>query len=65
MNLSLLRFYMSENSDTVVSLAKALGMHYTTLAAKLSGKREFTQSEIKAIAKRYRLSAELIKKIFL
>lgn len=55
---------MAENGDTMEKLAEALSIHYNTLSIKLSGKREFTQSEIKVITNRYCLCPDEVIKIF-
>lgn len=64
MNCNLLKFYMAENNDTMEALSKVLDIHYNTLSLKLSGKREFTQQEIKIISERYNLTAEEVVKVF-
>lgn len=54
-----------EFGDTQSELARALGVTESTLSWKINGKAEFKQSEIKAIAARYDLTAEEIKSMFL
>lgn len=65
MNLNLLKYYINERKDSVEALSVALNIHYNTLSLKLNGKREFTQSEIKVIAERYKLSSDEIVRVFL
>lgn len=65
MDTNLLRYHVKRNGDTHWKLATAMGIAESTLYRKLQGKdSEFTQSEIKSIAKRYNLSAEDVIKIF-
>ena len=64
MDLNLLKYYINEHQDTMLELSNVLGIHYNTLSLKLNGKREFTQSEIKAISERYQLTAVEIVKVF-
>lgn len=61
-----LRAKMLEYGDDAITLAQALGIHRSCLSAKMNCYRgaEFTQSEIRIIAKRYKLSGEEIMTIF-
>lgn len=52
------------HGDTQRTLAEALEMAELTLSKKLNEKNEFTQSEIKAIKKRYNLKPEEVDAIF-
>ena len=64
MNKNELRAQMARYGDTGQTLAEALGMAINTLSEKMNGKRDFTQSEIRAIKQRYNLSPEEIDLIF-
>lgn len=65
MNEKLLKIKMLEHDDTQSSLAEALGIDLCTLNYKIKGVRaQFKQSEIQAIADRYKLKASEIQKIF-
>lgn len=65
MNEYFLLGHMKKYGDTRVTLAEILGIHPHTLYMKMQGeKQEFTQSEIRAISARYKLSADEISKIF-
>lgn len=61
----LLRYYINKNGDTVEVLANVLGIGRGALSSKINNRSEFKQSEIKIIAKRYKLSAELCVRLFL
>ena len=64
-NTRLLKAKMVLNDDTVSKLADCLGVNRQNMSLKLNGKREFKQSEIAKIAKRYRLTFQELKEIFL
>lgn len=65
MNSMKLRGHMNLYGDTVLDLAKFLGIHKGTLYEKINGTRqEFTQGEIKRIAERYSLTNNDITEIF-
>lgn len=56
---------MNLHGDTVLELAKYLGIHKGTLYEKINGTRqEFTQGEIKRIAARYSLTDRDVIEIF-
>lgn len=59
-----LRETIREYGDTQTELARVLGISISTMSWKLNGKAEFTQSEIKAIADRYSLTAKEVKEMF-
>lgn len=63
-NSHLLRFFIHKNGDTIGRLADEIGMKRATLSAKINNHREFKQSEIAAIGKRYKMSREQCKKVF-
>lgn len=66
MNIRLLKGHMAIFGDDMDSLAKAMGFHNKSLYYKLSPQnpRGFTQSEIKFIVDRYKLSPDDVVKIF-
>lgn len=61
----LLKYYISKNGDTIGTLAEALDIKRSTLSAKINNKRDFKQSEMAFIGKRYKMSMEICKRIFL
>ena len=65
-NINLLKSKMVACGDTdcVSKLATLLNVSRTTASKKLNGEKPFTQPEITAITKKYGLSAEDIKEIF-
>lgn len=60
----LLRYIIRKNGETVDDLAVALGMSRATLSAKMNNKREFKQSEVIFIVRRYKLSLEMCAVVF-
>ena len=56
---------MALHGDTQTTLAEALKMARETLHRKISEQSEFSQSEIKAIKNRYRLTPDEVDAIFL
>lgn len=63
-NLLMAKMVEHGDKDCVAKLTHLLGLSRTTASNKLNGKTLFDQSEIGLIAKKYELSAEDIKKIF-
>lgn len=61
----LLKYYISKNGDTIGTLAEALDIKRSTLSAKINNKRDFKQSEMALIGRRYKMPFELCRKIFL
>ena len=59
-----LRSIMVKNGDTGVELAKALNMTAPSLSMKINGKKPFKLKDVAAIAERYELSGDDIKRIF-
>jgi DNA-binding transcriptional regulator YdaS (Cro superfamily) len=59
-----LRGAIREKFGTQEAFAKALGMHPTTLNAKLSGKTDWTRREIEAASRLLELSGETIHAYF-
>lgn len=55
---------MVEYGDTHAMLAEALGIARQTCSSKINGERDFKQSEIDKIAKRYDLTAHDVVLIF-
>ena len=53
------------DEDFVNTLALILNVSRQTAASRLNGTTEFSQSEIAIIAKRYELTDEEIRKIFI
>lgn len=64
MNIALLKSKMALNGDTQTTLAEYLGVTNNTMSNKMIGKYEFKHSEIEAIARRYKLTAEELTTIF-
>lgn len=65
MNENLLKSVMALHGDTQEKLAEAMGINICTLNAKIKDdKREFRQSEIDTIKRRYNLSPEDVDNIF-
>lgn len=52
------------DEDFIKALSSTLNISRTTASKKLNGKATFDQSEIATLAKKYMLSAEDIKEIF-
>jgi plasmid maintenance system antidote protein VapI len=61
----LLKYYIHKNGDTVADLAEQMGISRATLSAKINNHRDFDQSEIVTIGKRYKLSNEMCCRLFL
>lgn len=61
----LLKYYISKNGDTIDTLAKAMQIQRATLSAKINNHRDFKQSEIALIGKRYKFNIEQCRKVFL
>lgn len=55
---------MSGNTSILSELSNLLGLSYNSVSNKMSGKREFTQSEIDIICRQYGLTPEETVKIF-
>lgn len=65
MNKKLLRSVMVEHGDTQATLADALGISLQALNSKINERgREFWQTEIDLIRKRYQLTPEQVTAIF-
>lgn len=64
MNKEKLKSVMCLNGDNQTRLANALGISRNTLSAKINGKASFTQPEISAIKKMYKLTANEVEDIF-
>lgn len=66
MNKYKLKAKMLEHGDTSEKLAEILGIHRSSLSAKMNGYRgaEFNQTEIKTIAKRYEMTDSEVIAIF-
>lgn len=63
-NSKMLRSKMVLFGDTNESLAEALHISKQTISAKITGKIDFWQTEIKEIALRYNLTPDEVDKIF-
>lgn len=59
-----LKAAMEECNDNMTSLAEYLEITYQTLSKKINGHTDFTQTEIKKIKERYKLSALELDIIF-
>lgn len=66
MNKRMLKSFMAKRGDTQDSLSEAMGISRSRLNAKINEKNgaEFTQTEIKFIAKRYNLTEEELVIVF-
>lgn len=64
MNITRLKSVMVLHGDTQEDLAEFLGVNPTTLSLRFTMKREFKQTEIEAIAKRYHLTPKDVCDIF-
>lgn len=64
MNITHLKSIMVLHGDTQADLAAAIGINPATLNLRLTQKREFKQTEIEAITKRYRLAPKQVYEIF-
>ena len=64
MNTTLLKSIIVANNDTQVKLAEYLGIQTSTLSFKITGKTDFTQSEIRMIIVRYNLTPQQVLEIF-
>ena len=64
MNKKELRAFMARYGDTGETLSEALGIASGTLSGKLNGWRDFTQTEIAIIIRRYLLTPEDVIRIF-
>lgn len=60
----LLKAKMILNGDTIQTLADSLGINRQNASIKINGRRDFKQSEIAVIAKRYKLSYVELEMIF-
>lgn len=63
-NSNLLRSKMVLFNDTNETLAEALNISRQTMSAKINGKVDFKQSEIKTIVERYNLTPEETEQTF-
>ena len=63
-NTRLLKAKMVLFGDTISTLAAALGINRQNASIKINGKRDFKQTEIAMITKRYKLSLEEVAAIF-
>ena len=63
-NTRLLKSKMALYNDTTIALADCLGVNRQNVSVKLNGKRDFKQSEIAKIIRRYDLSDQEIRAIF-
>lgn len=63
-NTRLLKSKMALKGDTTIALAKCLGVNRQNVSVKLNGRREFKQSEIGKIIKRYDLTYSEARNIF-
>lgn len=61
----LLRFFIEKNGDTIGELAAHLEIQRSTLSAKINNRRDFRQTEMFMIGRRYNLSMDTFAKIFL
>ena len=64
MDKDLLKYRIAKYGETAAELANAMGIHETTLSAKINGSAEFKQSEINFIVERYGLTGDETLAIF-
>ena len=64
MNTSLFKMYMIKNHETQLSMAQFLGLPQSAISARINGKTDFRQSEIKMIKKRWNLTDQETVDIF-
>lgn len=64
MNKKAFRAVMTSHGDNQRAVATALGITEQTLGRKLNGYTDFTQSEIRALTKIYKLSPTEVDYIF-
>lgn len=64
MNKKRLVLLMRRHGDRQSDLAEAIGLSRSRLSAKINSKASFTQPEILAIKRRYRLSGQELDEIF-
>ena len=65
MNIELFKFFMALHRDTGKTLAKALGMHESTLSKKLNGDgTTFDLNDLDVIRERYNLNSSAFYAIF-
>lgn len=64
-NTALLKSKMILHNDTMITLADYLGINRQNTSVKVNGKREFKQSEIAKIIRRYKLSDREFRAIFI
>lgn len=63
-NTALLKSKMVLHNDTMIALAGYLGLNRQNASVKVNGKREFKQSEIAKIIRRYKLTDREVRAIF-
>lgn len=63
-NTRLLKSKMILKGDTTIALAEHLGVNRQNASIKINGKRDFKQSEIAKIIRRYNLTDQEIRAIF-
>lgn len=64
MNKQLFKAEMIKHGDTQTTLADAMGIPQSALSARINGKTDFRENEIKFIRKRYNLTPDLTILIF-
>lgn len=64
MKINTLRSKIVLFGETQKELSEAMKMHPTTFSRKLEGEGTFTQSEIRFIVKRYKLTGDEVINIF-
>lgn len=64
MNKNVFKSIMVLHGDTQKTVADALGVSPQTVGDKLNGLTDFTQSEIQALAERYKLTPAQVDEIF-
>lgn len=60
-----LREVLEAYGHTQNDLAELLGITYQSVSIKINGKKDFNQSEIRKIAKMYKLTPEQVYDIFI
>lgn len=66
MNIALFKYYMAKNSETMSTLAAALGKCKATVSNCVNGntKSEFNRMDIKILKERWKLTPEQVDKVF-
>lgn len=65
MNIALFKYYMAKNSETMSTLAAALGKCKATVSNCVNGNNsEFNRADIQTLKERWKLTPEQVDKVF-